>query len=84
MLGAVAAPVGPVRTAALQRHVPQGQYGRVTASVDTLAQTAVPLGASATMALVGGLGLSWAVLAVAAVYLTVVACCWAAPGLRDL
>ncbi|MCK1820289.1 MFS transporter [Streptomyces sp. XM83C] len=84
VLGAVAAPVGPVRTAALQRHVPQGQYGRVTASVDTLAQTAVPLGASATVALVGGLGLSWAVLAVAAVYLTVVACCWAAPGLRDL
>ncbi|MFF4188564.1 MFS transporter [Streptomyces sp. NPDC001691] len=84
VLGAAAAPVGPVRTAALQRHVPRGQYGRVTAAVDTLAQVAVPLGASATVASVGLLGLSWTLLAVAGAYLLVVACCWAAPGLREM
>ncbi len=84
VLGAVAAPVGPIRTAALQRHVQEEQYGRVTAAVDTVAMTAVPLGASAAVALVGGVGLAWTILLIAAAYLLVVACCWAAPGLRGI
>lgn len=84
VLGAVAAPVAPLRTGALQRGIPEGQYGRVVAAIDTVALSAVPLGATAAVALVGGVGLSHTVLVISGAYLLVVAGCWAAPGLREM
>ncbi|RSO40400.1 hypothetical protein DMH15_15065 [Streptomyces sp. WAC 06725] len=84
VLGAVAAPVGPLRTGVLQRSVPREQYGRVTAAVDTVGLAAVPLGASLTVAAVGALGLRPAIGLIAGVYLLVVVCCWAAPALREI
>ncbi|ARE74911.1 hypothetical protein B6R96_13900 [Streptomyces sp. Sge12] len=84
LLGAFAAPVGPVRTGVLQRSVPREQYGRVTAAVDTAGLVAVPLGASLTVVMVGAVGLRPAIVTLACGYLLVVACCWAAPALRGM
>ncbi|WP_158717835.1 MFS transporter [Streptomyces sp. NRRL F-2664] len=84
LLGAFAAPVGPVRTAVLQRSVPHEQYGRVTTAVDTAGLVAVPLGASLTVVLVGAAGLRPALVTLACAYLLVVCCCWAAPALRGM
>ncbi|MFI1652583.1 MFS transporter [Streptomyces avidinii] len=84
LLGAFAAPVGPVRTGVLQRSVPREQYGRVTAAVDTAGLVAVPLGASLTVVMVGAAGLRPAIVTLACGYLLVVVCCWAAPALRGM
>lgn len=84
LLGAFAAPVGPVRTGVLQRSVPREQYGRVTAAVDTAGLVAVPLGASLTVVMVGAAGLRPAIVTLACGYLLVVGCCWAAPALRGM
>ncbi|MFI7357258.1 MFS transporter [Streptomyces avidinii] len=84
LLGAFAAPVGPVRTGVLQRSVPREQYGRVTAAVDTAGLVAVPLGASLTVVMVGAAGLRPAIVTLACGYLLVVCCCWAAPALRGM
>ncbi|MEK2476785.1 MULTISPECIES: MFS transporter [Streptomyces] len=84
VVGVVAAPVGPLRTSVLQQQVPGEQYGRVTSAIDTLSLAAVPLGASATVALIGGAGLPTTILIIAGVYLLIVLGCWAAPALRDM
>jgi len=83
-LGAVAAPVGPLRRGVLQRNAPKGQYGRVTTVVDTVGLVAVPLGATGTVAAVGAFGLGPAVALIAGAYLLVVLCCWMAPPLHDI
>ncbi|MEU9893380.1 MFS transporter [Streptomyces phaeochromogenes] len=82
LLGAVAAPVAPVRMTALQTSVPDGRYGRVVTAVDTLALTAVPLGSAAAVPLVAGLGLRPALLLISAAYLAVVAACAWMPAFR--
>jgi predicted MFS family arabinose efflux permease len=84
LLGAVAAPVGPVRVSALQRGVPGVLYGRVVSAVDAVGMAAVPLGASAAVLAVEVMGLRAAILAIAALYLTVVAACWRSVGLRGI
>lgn len=84
VLGAVAAPVAPVRVTALQRSVPEGHYGRVVTAVDTLALTAVPLGASATVGLVGLLGLRPTVLLFALAYLAVAVACARVPAFHEM
>ncbi|WP_159042341.1 MFS transporter [Streptomyces sp. H021] len=84
LLGAFAAPVGPLRTGVFQRSVPREQYGRVSAAVDTAGLVAVPLGASLTVVLVGAAGLRPTILTLACAYLLVVCGCWAAPALRGM
>ncbi|WP_438817654.1 MFS transporter [Streptomyces finlayi] len=82
LLGAVAAPVAPVRMTALQHSVPEGRYGRVVTAIDTLALTAVPLGSAVAVPLVAGLGLRPALLLLSAAYLVVVAVCVWTPAFR--
>ncbi|MEG3631892.1 MFS transporter [Streptomyces poriticola] len=84
VLGAVAAPVAPVRATALQCAVPDGRYGQVVTAVDALALTAVPLGSSLAVVLVSGLGLRPTVLLISAAYLAVVAACATAPAFHRL
>ncbi|MDJ1136546.1 MFS transporter [Streptomyces iconiensis] len=83
-LGAVAAPVGPLRVSVLQEQTPAGQYGQVKTAVDTVGITAAPLGAMVTVFMVGALGLQPAIFVIGIAYLVVVAACWAAPALRKL
>lgn len=84
VLGAVAAPVAPVRMTALQRAVPKGRYGRVVTAVDTLGMTAVPLGATAAVPLVAALGIRPAVLLISVAHVAIVTVCACAPAFRLL
>ncbi|WP_158844552.1 MFS transporter [Streptomyces sp. NRRL WC-3742] len=84
LLGAVAAPVGPIRASALQNGVPAPLFGRVASAVDTVGMAAVPLGASAAVLALGWLGLRGTVLAIAGCYLLVVAACWRSRSIRTL
>lgn len=82
--GLVSAPIEPVRATVLQRRVPIGSYGRVVGVMGAVAESAVPLGIAAVAVGLGGLGLRWTIVSMAASYVLVVLVCWRVPAFHEM